>query len=498
MRVSNLLTMACLVLPASAATHAPAIDPQTLVTAGLDAMGGDALRNAHSLRIGGIEHVFVLGNAERAEGPWRVIYSRFAELRDLDAIRLRRTVTPLSGGGGAGAQVIVLTDSVMAVTTNGAQSGGSPISVDDVLDRLSGAPDRALLLAAASTRLRYDGTVSRWGVTHDVVSFPWRTGRMAIELSRETHLPTAVQIVRTYDEDYRRAPFGDVTVRIEYVDWNVDPAGIWWPRQLILSQNGEPLRNITVDSLHFGNQPVPADSFTVSDSARAQFADNAKRTTRTLGFGANGPPTEIADGIVRIPDNWAMTLVRQDDGVVIFEAHISAAYVDAVIAEAHRRFPGLPIKAVVMTSDPWAHIGGVREVMAKNIPIYINARSVPFLTRLAHMPYTLEPDALARAPHPPRIIPVAGKVVIGHGPNTIVLYPVGGPYAERMTMAYFPERRLLYGADLVFPMPDGKGFDPTPATDLRRAVAREHLAVDSVFCVQRAPLVAWPAFVPAV
>ncbi len=193
-----------------------------------------------------------------------------------------------------------------------------------------------------------------------------------------------------------------------------------------------------------------------------------------------------------------MTLVRQADGVVIFEAHISAAYVNAVIAEAHRRFPGVPIKAVVMTSDPWAHIGGVREVMAKNIPIYINARSVPFLTRLAHMPYTLEPDALARSPHPPRIIPVAGKVVIGHGPNTIVLYPVGGPYAERMTMAYFPERRLLYGADLVFPMPDGKGFDPTPATDLRRAVAREHLAVDSIFCVQRAPLVAWPDFVPAV
>jgi hypothetical protein len=75
---------------------------------------------------------------------------------------------------------------------------------------------------------------------------------------------------------------------------------------------------------------------------------------------------------------------------------------------------------------------------------------------------------------------------------------VGGPYAERMTMAYFPERRLLYGADLVFPMRDGKGFDPTPATDLRRAVAREHITVDSLFCVQRAPLVAWPDFVPAV
>ena len=150
-----------------------------------------------------------------------------------------------------------------------------------------------------------------------------------------------------------------------------------------------------------------------------------------------------------------------------------------------------------MTSDPWAHIGGVREAVAMGIPIYINARSIPFLTKLAHTPHTLAPDALARSPHAPQLVPVSGKVVIGGGANRIELYPVGGPYAERMTMAYFPERRLLYEADLVFPADSGNGFDRTPATDLRRAVAREHLAVDSVFCVQRAPSVAWSAFVPA-
>jgi hypothetical protein len=58
-------------------------------------------------------------------------------------------------------------------------------------------------------------------------------------------------------------------------------------------------------------------------------------------------------------------------------------------------------------------------------------------------------------------------------------------------MAYFPERRLLYGADLVFPNQTGPGYDPTSAADLRRAVEREHLTVDSVFCVQRYPALAW-------
>ena len=75
-----------------------------------------------------------------------------------------------------------------------------------------------------------------------------------------------------------------------------------------------------------------------------------------------GQPTELAPGIVRVPDQWAMTLVKQPDGVVIFEAHISAQYFRDVVAEAKRRWPGAPIKGVVMTSDPWAHLGGFREV----------------------------------------------------------------------------------------------------------------------------------------
>jgi hypothetical protein len=48
----------------------------------------------------------------------------------------------------------------------------------------------------------------------------------------------------------------------------------------------------------------------------------------------------------------------------------------------------------------------------------------------------------------------------------------------------------------VFPIGSAKGFDRTPATDLRRAVAREHLAVDSLFCAQWAPPVAWSVFAP--
>jgi hypothetical protein len=228
---------------------------------------------------------------------------------------------------------------------------------------------------------------------------------------------------------------------------------------------------------------TPRDSFAILDSARAQFATGRPGDPDTFVFGANGPPTELVPGIVRVPDLWAMTIVRQTEGVVLFEAHMSARYLHAVIDEAARRFPGAPITGLVMTSDPWAHLGGVREAIALGIPIYVNARSVPFLTALATAPHTLDPDALQRTPRAAKFVPITGRLTIGSGSNRIVLYPVGGAYGERMVMAYFPEHRLLYGADLVFPA--DAGFEATPVADLRRAVDREHLAVDSVFCVQR-------------
>jgi hypothetical protein len=439
-----------------------------LVDSARHAMGPEPAR---TVRIVGIQHTFLLGNAERADGPWRTFYARFAALYDAADGHLRLTSQPLSAGFG-GQQVAVLSDSVMA--------SGSASSYEDWMDRINASPERALALAAASPSLRIVGTKQRYGLTFDVVEFPWRNGHMRIELERETHLPDVVEIVRTYPKDFRRAPFGDVTTRFEYVDWQIHPGGWWWPMQHKVSLNGEPLRDVTIDTVTASDQSAPADSFAISDSARAQFVASRVRSPDRIRVGTTAAPSELAPGILRIPELWSMTVVKQDDGLIIFEAHQSAQFLHEAIDTARRRYPGIPVQALIMTSDPWAHLGGVREATALGIPIYVNARSIPFLTALTHAT---------------KFVPVTGKVSIGAGVNRLELYPVGGPYGERMTMVYFPERRLLYGADLVFPNQPEPGYDPTPATDLRRAVEREHLVVDSVFCVQRYGPFAWSDFV---
>ena len=165
--------------------------PRALVDSAIAAMQRSTrLEDARSVRLVGVQHEFMFGNAERSEGPWRVGYSQFTELRDVDGPRLRRTEQGVTSAGGKTAErVTILTDSVVALSAAGRQSGMSRGFFEDIIDRIDGSPDRALLLAAASPALRYEKSVQHYGLTYDVVSFPWRNGRMRLELSRETHLP---------------------------------------------------------------------------------------------------------------------------------------------------------------------------------------------------------------------------------------------------------------------------------------------------------------------
>src|SRR5580700_6403409 len=66
---------------------------------------------------------------------------------------------------------------------------------------------------------------------------------------------------------------------------------------------------------------------------------------------------------------WNSTLVKQPDGIVILEAPISGLYTQGVIETARKRYPGMPLKAVLSTSDSWPHTGGVRAAVAEGLPV---------------------------------------------------------------------------------------------------------------------------------
>jgi hypothetical protein len=278
--------------------------------------------------------------------------------------------------------------------------------------------------------------------------------------------------------------WGDVTTRVYYSLWWLQN-GIHYPSQRDIIRNGMADQTETITKMDF-NSSWSDDEFAISPAIRTAFADLANKTTDDHAPNGSGV-SELAPGVLFVRGSWNTTLVRQDDGIVVLEAPISSGYSARVLDFAQTRFPGIPVKAVITTSDSWPHVGGLREYVARGIPVYVLDRTVPLIDRFLRAPRTRYPDSLAKAPRRADLRPVSAKTLIGTGANRMELYPLHGETSERQMMVYFPEHRLLYGSDPFQQMEDGKFFYPQTVYELQSAVEREHLSVDRFFMMHIGP-----------
>ena len=207
--------------------------------------------------------------------------------------------------------------------------------------------------------------------------------------------------------------------------------------------------------------------------------------------------TQLAPGITLFPGAWNATLVKQEDGVVVLEAPLSGTYVAGVIAEAKKQYLNLPLTAVMSTSDSWPHVGGVRQAVALNLPVYILDLNKPLLDRLIAAKHELHPDLLAETPRGPVWRVVSQKTSLGSGENRMELYPLRGASTERQYLVYFPQHHLLYASDTLAINDDGTLYDPELMREVVEAVEREGLQVSTVFAMHQGP-VPWTSAVALV
>jgi hypothetical protein len=325
-------------------------------------------------------------------------------------------------------------------------------------------------------------------VHQNVVVFTLDGAPVRVYLNADTHLPTAVDYSGPLARSGYWAFLGDVTQRTYYGFWWLAKGGIHLPLQWNITSNDLPSQMVMIRKLEI-NVPVDDSQFSIPPDVQARFNPDAPvRTYDQIPLGLpNEPAKEIAPGVIFIPGRWNVTLVKQADGVVVIEAPISSGYSAKVIEEAKRRFPGIPIKAVITTSDSWPHLAGIREYVADGIPVYALDRNRPILERIIEMPYTSRPDLQQRAPRKPIFNLISGKVSLGNGPNRIEIYPIHGETSERQMMVYFPEYRLLYGSDPFQQLPDGSFFYPQTVSELMEAVQHNHLNVQRFFMMHIGP-----------
>jgi hypothetical protein len=456
------------------------------VALALAAMGGrERLQQVKSVRLDTIGHTLLVEESYRQD-PFITSYERDRTTLDLVNHRLLTEATqtwPEADANQSDSQSTLVVGSEGGVyRRKGGDSACSLADLDTAGESLSAGPVPLLLSAIGAPDLHFEAPQMLRSTSHAVVAFTLRKTPVRVLLNPFNHLPDAIETTREFHDFWYF--WGDVQQRIYFDNWK-RVQGISYPTNLVEERNGIVWSSTQALNVEF-DVPLEERMFAMDGTI-------ARQSAAKPGWQRPFNPkqvTELAPGVDLFPGSWNSTVVKQSDGIVILEAPISGLYTQGVIAEARKRYPGVPVKAVLSTSDSWPHTGGVRAAVAQGLAVYILDLNRPLLDRMISAPHTLDPDALqnAKGARQPHWEVVAGRVEVGTGANRLVLYPLRGASTERQYMVYFPQAHLLYASDTLALNDDGSLYDPELLYEVVEAVKRADLTVDTVFAMHQGPM----------
>jgi hypothetical protein len=461
----------------------------------LEAMGGrERLQQVKNVRLQNIGHTLLMEQSYR-QAPFITSYERGQTTVDLVNQRVRtetKMTWPESDANQADSDYILIVGREGGVFHS--KDGDSPCSLgnlDAARETLNLGPERLLLAASDAPDLHFEAPETLRATSHAVVAFTWGKIPVRVLLNSFNHLPDAVETTQEFRDFWYF--WGDVKQRVYFDNWKL-VQGITYPTNRITERNSVIWNSTQALNVEF-NVAIDDKDFEMSPQAAKQSAASPgwNRPFRVV------KDSTLAPDVTLFPGAWNSTIVKQADGIVILEAPISGLYTQGVIEEARKRYPGIPIKGVLSTSDSWPHTGGVRFAVSQDLPIYILDLNQPLLEGMVGAPHTIDPDTLQNSKNSkvPRWKVVSQKEELGRGENRLELYPLRGASTERQYMVYFPESRLLYASDTLALNDDGSMYDPELMLEVMQAVKRENLKVDTVFAMHQGPI-AWDKVVALV
>jgi glyoxylase-like metal-dependent hydrolase (beta-lactamase superfamily II) len=144
-------------------------------------------------------------------------------------------------------------------------------------------------------------------------------------------------------------------------------------------------------------------------------------------------------------------IVNMKDGLVVFDAPTDNGQSDAVIKFAKEKYPGKPIKYVVLTHHHMDHTGGVRALAAEGATVIVPAPDKAYFEQALKAPHTLEPDALQKAPKPVNVQEVKDQLSIKDDNEEITLYNIPNPHVDGMIIGHVGKANVIWVTDLVSP-----------------------------------------------
>jgi glyoxylase-like metal-dependent hydrolase (beta-lactamase superfamily II) len=308
-------------------------------------------------------------------------------------------------------------------------------------------------------------------VAYPAVNYKTGDQTFIVMFDPKTHLPARV---RTLDYDNI---WGDVNYDLVLSDWEkLD--GVNMARTQHYELNGQEVVEIKLTDVK-ANVPVPADQVAIPADLlasaakpgtgtvpyqwvlRRQFigtyldSDHASYDSKGTGLHLS----EVAPGVQQVVGGTHNSLiVEMRDHLIVFDAPISDWQSKWTLDAARQKFPGKPVKYLVLTHHHMDHEGGLRAYAAEGVTLVVGQGNAEHFRRVLAAPFTRNPDLASRDLSGTKIQEVAEREVLTDGTREVVLQVIENPHAAGMVLGYVTDAKLGWVVDLWSP-----GRDPLPA-----------------------------------
>ena len=464
-RCIKFATILCLTLIGAAPLRAQPMSAKAILDRAVNAMGGmAALRAVKNQIVESEGKQFDSSSTPKPLGPTRQISTfRYTLTRDLTQPKLRLDWDGRNSARNESIRFVEVIDGDIGALQEGDPKNAKqgrlhPGRLATRMREEKRAAVNLLVKAAALKSLQrlVDADVN--GVKHAVVAFKDGGAEFHIYLDPKTHLPAQVDLL-----DYDPLE-GDSSYLLRYSDWRkVD--GVMTPFSLRYELNGKALQEEQIKSVK-NNAPLPADTFTVPESARNQKTDVTpiasqwilRRVAGNVSYQDMGRPPSIewnrlGDGVHKIQGvGHATIVVEMRDHLVIVEGPLYEERTAPLVKSIKEKFPNKPIRYVVPTHHHLDHAGGIRAFMATGATVVVPFSAKEFYARVAKSSHSRKPDSLEKNQAGAVIESFGGGPrILTDGTRRVEIYPLPTSHAEDLVVIYLPADKILIEADHISP-----------------------------------------------
>ncbi len=461
-------------------------DGGTILQKTIQAYGGDSWNKVNYIQMHHVDHTQWLEQSENPNGPFIVSYLNVEEMRAINGCKLNQKIETRFFQSKLPSTVTYVLNDSLGYMAMGERKGGMPYNyIQENKNWVSYAPEQ-VLREARKSKVNLDKSVILEGVPHYQLSFKSRGVQYRLLINSHTYLMSEAHVDTYLPYEFFFSLWGKFTTRIQYTLYALYQKNIIYPLQWDIYRAGNLWKKITINDIQF-LETADESPFTIPEEitkapVRKQNVNDVRLPTDQA--------IEVAKGIFVIPGNWFTGWVEQEDGILVIEAPISSGYSVQLIDEVKKRYPSKKINGVVVSSDAWPHIAGVREYFAMKIPVYTNILNKEILDKVAVVDHSPAPDHQQINEITPTYILIDKPLLLNDKNMPVQIIPVNGEGGERMVAVYFPKQKVLYASDLVQQLGDQSFFFIEYLAEVKAVVDRNHLDVETVYAMHTKPL-AW-------